>query len=140
MVVEARPELYGLTLFALAGQGTLCDATLSAGSSNASAYAVKNAAGDLSLVVVNKDTTQNLELSISLQQSVRSASLIAMSQLSSGATGPNLTATSGVTIQGNAIAANGDFSPGEPYSLSTSGSQINCFVPALSAVLIQTKQ
>lgn len=140
VVVEARPELYGLTLFALAGQGTLCDATLSAGSSNASAYAVKNAAGDLSLVVVNKDTTQNLELSISLQQSVRSASLIAMSQLSSGATGPNLTATSGVTIQGNAIAANGDFSPGEPYSLSTSGSQINCFVPALSAVLIQTKQ
>ena len=140
VVVEARPEFYGLTFFTLAGQGSLCEATLSAGSTNASAYAVKSAAGDISLVIVNKDTTQNLELAISLPETVRSASLIEMSQLSSGAKVPNLTATSGVTIQGAAIASNGDFNPGAPYSLSTGGSQINCFVPALSAVLIQTKQ
>ena len=140
VVVEARPEFYGLTFFTLAGQGSLCEATLSAGSTNASAYAVKSAAGDISLVIVNKDTTQNLELAISLPETVRSASLIEMSRLSSGAKVTNLKATSGVTIQGAAIASNGDFNPGAPYSLSTGGSQINCFVPALSAVLIQTKQ
>ncbi len=139
-VIEARPEFYGLTFFTLAGQGTLCETNLSAGSTNATAYAVKNAEGDLTMVIVNKDTTQNLQLTISLPQTVRSSSLMTMSQLSSGATGPSLTATSGVTIQGVSIAANGDFNPAAPYSLSSSGTQINCFVPALSAVLIETKQ
>ncbi len=140
VVVEARPEFYGLTFFTLAGQGTLCEANLSAGSIDASAYAVRSADGDFSLILVNKDTTQNLELEISLPQTVASASLVAMTQLTSGATAPALATTSGVTIQGATIAPNGDFDPGAPYSLSTSGSQINCFVPALGAVLIQTKQ
>ncbi|MGC1462549.1 MAG: hypothetical protein WA802_10135 [Terracidiphilus sp.] len=139
-VIGARPEFYGLTLFTLAGQGAVCETTLSAGSTNATAYAVKDASGGMSIVIVNKDTTQNLQLTVSLPQTVQSSSLMTMSQLSSGAAGPSLTATSGVTIQGASIAANGDFTPGAPYSLSSSGTQINCFVPALSAVLIQTKQ
>ena len=140
VVVEARPEFYGLTMFTLAGQGTLCATSFSAGGTNATAYAVKNSNGDLSLVIVNKDATQNLQLTVSMPQTVRSASLMTMSQLSSGAQGPALAATSGVTIQGASIAKNGDFKPAAPYSLAVSGSQIDCYVPALSAVLIQVKQ
>jgi hypothetical protein len=139
VVVEARPEFYGITMFTLAGQGTLCQTSLSAGSINATAYAVNNSNGGANIVIINKDTTQNLQLTISMPQTVRSASLMTMSQLSSGATAPNAAATSGVTIQGATIAASGEFNPDAPYSLSTSGSQLNCFVPALSAVLIQTK-
>jgi hypothetical protein len=60
-----------------------------------------------------------------------------MTQLTSGATGADLSATSGVTIQGASVDADGTFSPVAPYSLEPSGSQLTCYVPALSAVLIQ---
>ena len=102
-VIEARPGFYGMTLFTEAGQGKLCQTALSAGQINATAYAVKTASGGLNIVVVNKDPNQNLQLTASLPQTVSSAKLISMTQLSNGASGPNLAATSGVTIQGGAI-------------------------------------
>jgi vacuolar-type H+-ATPase subunit F/Vma7 len=138
-VVEARPVFYGMTLFALAGQGVVYQTNLSAGGINATAYAVKDSSGNVNIVVVNKDATENLSLKISMPRSVSSASLMTMTQLSSGAEGPSVSATSGVTIQGATIDADGDFSPSSAYSLSTSGSEISCYVPALSAVLIKTK-
>jgi hypothetical protein len=137
VVVGARPEYYGVLLFTLAAQGTLYTTQLSAGSLNATAYAVKTAAGGLNLIVNNKDLTQNLQLTALLPQTANTASLLAMTQLTSGATAPSLTATSGVTIQGAAVNPDGTFSPGTAYTLSTGSSQIACYVPALSAVLIQ---
>jgi hypothetical protein len=137
-VVEARPEYYGILFFVLAGQGTLYTTSLSGiGSLNVTAYAVKTASGGLNLVIVNKDSTQNLQLTVQLPQTAGSATLLEMTQLSSGASGPSLSATSGVTIQGATIGVNGSFSPGEAYTLSASASQVTCYVPALSAVLVQ---
>jgi len=135
-VVGARPEFYGILLFALAGQGALYTTAVSAASLNVTGYAVKTASG-LSLVVVNKDATQNLQLSVALPQSVSTATLLEMTQLSSGATAPNLSATDSVTIQGASVGVNGSFAAGAAYTLSASGTQISCYVPALSAVLIQ---
>jgi hypothetical protein len=137
VVVEARPEFYGMLLFSLAGQGTLLTSTLNAGSLNATAYAVNSSSGSLSLIVNNKDLTNNLNLSIQLPQSATSATLLEMTQLSAGASAPNLTATSGVTIQSASAGVNGSFSPGAAYTLTAVGTQLNCYVPALSAVLIQ---
>lgn len=137
VVVEARPEYYGVLLFTLAGQGTLYTTQVSAGALNVTAYAVKTLNGGLHIVVVNKDSTNNLNLSIQLPQSAASATLLEMTQLSSGATGPNLAATSAVTIQGTSVNADGSFSPAAAYTLTVSGSQVECYVPLLSAVLIQ---
>jgi hypothetical protein len=137
-VVEARPVFYGMKLFTLAGQGTLCQTNLSVGGVNATAYAVKDSSGDMTLVIVNKDATQNLQLSVSLPQAVSSASLTTMTQLSAGADGPSLAATSGVTIQGASINQDGAFAPSAAYTLAPSGAQVSCYVPALSAVLIKT--
>jgi hypothetical protein len=137
-VVEARPEYYGILFFTLAGQGTLYTTSLSGiGSLNVTAYAVKTGSGGLNLVIVNKDSTQNLALTAQLPQSAATATLLEMTQLSSGATGPSLSATSGVTIQGASVGVNGSFTPGAAYTLSASGSQVTCYVPALSAVLVQ---
>jgi hypothetical protein len=136
-VVEARPEFYGILMFTLAGQGTLYSTQISAGSLNVTAYAVKASSGGLNLVVVNKDLTQNLQLTAQLPQSAGSATLIAMTQLSTGATAPDLSATSGVTIQGASVHVDGSFAPSAAYTLSTNGSQLTCYVPALSAVLMQ---
>jgi hypothetical protein len=91
----------------------------------------------MSLLIVNKDETENLDLSIALPETMTSATLQTMTQLSSGATAPNLSALSGVTIQGATVATDGSFNPGAAYGLTLSGTQLSCYVPALSAVLIQ---
>ncbi len=136
-VVEARPEYYGILFFTLAGQGTLYTTQLSAAGLNATAYAVKTSSGGLNIVVVNKDLAQNLALTTQLLQSANTATLLELTQLSSGATTPTLTATSGVTIQGASVNADGTFSPAAAYTLSSGSNQITCYVPALSAILIQ---
>ncbi len=137
-VVEARPEYYGILLFTLAGQGTLYTTSLSGvGSLNISAYAVKTSSGALNIIVVNKDSAQNLQLTVQLPQSASSATLLEMTQLTSGASGPSLSATSGVTIQSASVGANGSWVPGAAFTLSGSGTELTCYVPYLSAVLIQ---
>jgi hypothetical protein len=79
-----------------------------------------------------------LQLTAQLPQTVNSATLLQLAQLSSGATGPSLSATTGVTIQGAQVNVDGTFSASAGYTLSASGPQVTCYVPALSAVLIQT--
>lgn len=136
-ITGAQPIFYGLLMAALAGQGSLLSTQLSAASLNVTSYAVRNADGGLSLILVNKDATQNLDLSIALPAAMTSATLQAMTQLSPGATTPNLTALSGVTIQGASVAIDGTFNPSAAYALTVTGKQLSCYVPALSAVLIQ---
>jgi hypothetical protein len=128
-VTGARPEYYGLLLCALAGSGTLLQTQLSAGGINATGYALRTASGGLNLMLVNKDTRQNLLINIQANQKVRTASLLMM-------TGASLSATSGVTIQGAEVNNDGGFAPASPTSLVPSATRTTCYVPALSAVLI----
>jgi hypothetical protein len=136
VVQSVRPEYYGILLFTLAGPGTLYATQLSVGSLNATAYAVGAPSGDINLVLVNKDPLQNLQLTVQLPQPVRSATLVEMNQLSAGAASPSLTATQGITIQGSTVNLGSPFAAGAGYTLTATGSQLNCYVPALSAVLI----
>jgi hypothetical protein len=137
VVMDVRPEYYGILFFTLAGPGTLYATQLSAGSLNVTAYAVEAPTGDLNLVIVNKDQLQNLQLTVQLPQPAESAALTAMTQLSEGAASPDLTAIQGVTIQGASVNLGSTFSPAAGYTITPNGSQLNCYVPALSAVLIQ---
>lgn len=138
-VVGARPDFYGILLFTLAGEGALCEVGLSAGSLNVTAYAVRAASGGFNIVVVNKGSTQNLQLQLSVPQSITSAALIELTQSTSGSGEPDLTATTGITIQGATVGLDGAFSPSPGYTLDTNGNQFSCYVSALSAVLIQVK-
>ena len=137
-VVGVRPEYYGIFLFTLAGPGSLLQTQLNAGSLNVTAYAVKSSSGRINLVVINKDPSQNLQLTVALPQNFITASVLEMSQQTSGMSGPTLTASSGVTIQGATINADGSFSPSSGYTASVNGKSMSCYVPALSAVLVQT--
>jgi hypothetical protein len=139
-IVGPRPIFYGLVMAAMAGAGDVLSTELNVGSLNATGYAVKKASGGMSLVIVNKDMTQNLDLSIALpaaDRPVTSAALQVMTQLSADATSPSLSATSGVTLQGGSIAVDGALAPNAAYGLAVSARQLSCYVPALSAVLIQ---
>jgi hypothetical protein len=129
VVVEARPEYYGVLLCALAGQGPLLTTSINAGSLNISAYAVQNSPSQLSLIVVNKDDTQNLQFTVACPRAVESASLQLLA-------GPSLSANTGVTIQSSAVNSDGSFSPQSPYGLSVSSDNFTGYVPAASAALI----
>lgn len=136
-VADVRPEYYGILFFSLAGQGTLYTTQLTAGGLNVTAYAVHTSSGGLNILVVNKDLTSNLEIVAQLPQSASSATLIGMTQLTEGASAPSLTATGGVSIQGASVNLDGTFSPSAAYILTPSGNQLQFYVPALSAVLVQ---
>ena len=126
VVVEARPEFYGVTLFTLAGQGTLQQTSINSGSVNATAYAIQAVSGALSIIINNKDSVQYLNVTLQLPQAAQSATLLQM-------TGPSLSATSGMTIQGASIQPDGTFSPGPATTLPT----LACMVSPLSVALIQ---
>jgi hypothetical protein len=128
-VIEARPEYYGLLLFTVAGPGTLLETQLSAGNVDVTAYALRTASGGLNLMLVNKDALQNLTLTIQTNQRIETATAQTM-------TGPSLSATSGVTIQGATVNKDGSFAPTSPVTLTASASQTTCYIPALSATLI----
>jgi hypothetical protein len=128
-VIEARPEYYGLLFFSMAGPGTLLETQLLAGSVDATAYAVRSASGGLNVVLVNKDPLQNLTITIETNQSIQTATLQLM-------TGASLAATTGVAIQGATVNKDGSFAPASPDTLTPSGTQTTCSVPALSAALI----
>ena len=131
VVVGARPEYYGLLMFNLLGQGQLLNTNVNAGGLNVTAYTVRPASGGLNILLVNKDSTQNVQVGISCGQSVKQASLLEM-------TGPSLAATTGVVIQGATVNVDGSFVPGGGWSPTRIiGESITCYVPALSAVLLQ---
>jgi hypothetical protein len=128
-VIEVRPEYYGLLLFALAGPGTLLKTQLAAGTVDVTAYAVRIQSGGLNLILVNKDSIQNLTITIETNQPIHTATMQTM-------TGPGLDATSGVTIQGATVDNDGNFAPESPDLLAAVGTQTTCSIPPLSAVLI----
>jgi hypothetical protein len=132
-VVEVRPEYYGLLFFTLAGTGDLLETQISSGGIDATAYAVKAANGDLNVMIVNKDETQNMAITIETNQAAGKATLQRMN-------GPALTATSGVTIQSAVVNTNGSFFPAASDTLTPAGTQVACYVPALSAALITISQ
>jgi len=137
-VQSVNPSYYGMLLFSQMGFGTLYNTLVSAGSLNVSAYTVQTASGAQNLMVVNKDATNNLNLTINLATPVSYAKLMLMTQLTSGNTTPDLTAATGVTIQGSSVSTAGAYSPGTLNTCTvTSGIIVNCYVPVDSAVVIQ---
>jgi len=130
VVQEARPEFYGILFQALAGQGSLLATTITAGSLNVSAYTVQNSPTQLSVIILNKDSTQNLQFTVTCPSAVQSASMQVL-------TGPSLSAISGVTIQGAGVNPDGSFSPQLSYGVTVSGDTFTGYLPVTSAVLVK---
>jgi len=129
-VQQARPEYYGALFFTLAGAGSLFDTSVSASGLNVTAYSVARAdAAGISVVVVNKELSQNLKVTVDCGGPVSSASVISME-------GASLEATSGVRIQSSTVATDGSFNPKAPYTLPVSGNAVSCYLQPLSSALI----
>ena len=130
-IIGPRPLFYGIYFFALAGTGTLLNTSVSTTTLNVSAYTVKNSSGGWNVVVVNKDATNPLQVTLTMPSSLSAGSLSVLTN--SG----GLTATSGSTIQGMSISNTGAINPSLNYTLTFSGDEVTFYVPAASAVLAE---
>jgi hypothetical protein len=128
-VVGARPIFYGMLLFAKAGEGSMLGTTGAPTSISFSAYAVGAAGSTTNVVLSNKDRTTTVHATVDVGAAVTSASAIRLQ-------GPALEATTGVTLGGVAIGADGGFAPNAPEALTTSGTTFTVDVPPASAVLV----
>jgi hypothetical protein len=131
IIVEVRPEYYGLLLFSMIGSGTILGTKLSSTNLNISMYAVLSPAGETNIVLVNKEQYQFMKITIKCPQVIRAAQLIELR-------GPALTSLTGQTLQGATVGTDGSFVAGPPYAApNVSSFWVTLYVPAMSAILLR---
>jgi hypothetical protein len=134
VILEARPEYYGLFLFSLMGQGELLGTTFSNRNFKATVYAMRTASGGLNIVIVNKEVYQSLKITIDCGMAVNGAHLIELR-------GPSLSALSGQTLQGATVGTDGSIILAGPFMAyaaeNIAMSYVTCYVPAIAAILLQ---
>jgi hypothetical protein len=121
---SAAPEYYGLLAFAQAAKGDTVAARCEAGGVNVTAYAVRQNANNLCLVVINKDQSKDASVAIK-GVAARQARLMRL-------TAPSLTAMSGITLGGASVDSQGNWN-GKNENVRLAG---GLSVPAGSAALV----
>lgn len=121
------PEYYGLLAFAQAAKGEQIAATASTGGINLTAYATRQGR-DTVVTVINKDMAQSAAVEIA-GITAKQASVMRLA-------GPGLAATSGASLGGAVLAADGTWSGGKAAALHITGGKVLANVPAGSAALI----
>lgn len=130
--VTAEPLFYGMLCFQLGCQGRFIPVRMTTSGLNITAYAVLTDNGKIALTVINKDGTTNADLTIDTGMPLTSAGYISLASSTS-----TLTATSGITLGGNAVKSNGDFTtPAYTPITQLSGDTAFITVPAASAMVI----
>ena len=130
MVTEIKPLYYGLLFSKMVGQGTLLASTIDAGGLNLSVYAIKTGSG-VSILLVNKETSQSFKVSLKLPGSVSAVTAIQF-------TAPGLTSTLGIEIQSASISlTSGLGTMAAPYTLLPLPQSTSVYVPALTAILVK---
>ena len=132
VVVEARPDYYGMFLFDLAGQGPVFETTVSATPLNFTAYAVGPANGTTSVVLVNKDPAQAVHATVDLGKNGASGTVTRR-------TGPSLGATTGYAIGGAPVSPDGGWAPVALPDIPVTGTTLVVDVPPGSAALVIVK-
>ena len=128
-VVMARPEFYGLKLFSLAttGGSSLPTSTTIGTNFNFTAYGVRQAAGVIGAVLINKETNYTVQVTINLGSNVVAALPMMLS-------GPDLSSTNGYTLGGAAINPDGSWAGGFQPAAPTASGQVVVTVPPITAL------
>ena len=120
---HATPEFFGMLAFAAAGGGEMLRVTWDPGTANATAYAFRSSAGEMRAVLINKDGTQSLR--VTLPRAAKSVVRL---------TGPALAARDGILLGGRTVAPDGGFRAGVE-SVADSGAG-GLLLPAASAAVV----
>jgi hypothetical protein len=122
------PEYYGLLAFAQAAKGEQIAATASTGGINLTAYATRQD-HDTVVTVINKDMNRDASVDIS----GIAAKQAGVTRLA----GPSLAATSGASLGGTVLAADGTWLSPKTETVRIAGGKAFVDVPAGSAALIR---
>lgn len=130
-VFTPRPLYYGMLMFHLVGSGQMLPTTVTAGSANITAYAVRRADGTTRVVVIDKDPTNHPAVTVTVKDgaAVGSARVLHL-------TGSSLDSPTGIAIQGATVDHNGHFTPGTPDQVPASGGGYAIALASGSAALI----
>jgi hypothetical protein len=128
-VVTPRPLYYALLMFRAAARGRLVPVNVSANGVNLTAYGALDSDRVLRVTVINKDMTNNATVSIKPGKGYSTASAMRLAA-------PAADSTTGITLGGASVQANGVWSATQLENLSASGGTFAITVPAVSAVLI----
>ena len=123
---RARPVFYGMKLAGVLAGGRMRSAQFNPLPANAGAYAAEMPEGGTRLVLLNKDASQKLEISIESPHDARLWRLLA----------PGLTAISGVTLAGAEIRPDQAWHPAQEERLVSKDHQVQLTMkPASGAAL-----
>jgi hypothetical protein len=127
----AQPIYYGMLFTHLLGSGNLRPVTVTTPrpSDHVTAFALQPLAGDGLRVIAEDLTAAAARVTLRVGGAATSAAVLRL-------TGPSLLATSGVRIQGAAVAANGSFTPGPPSTVTCASGSCRVTLAPYSAVLV----
>jgi hypothetical protein len=127
----AQPIYYGMLLTHLLGIGHLLPTTVSTTSrtGNVAAFSLRPLTGGGLRLIVENLSASHTTAALRVGGHPSSATVIHL-------TGPSLLATSGVRIQGGAVAADGSFTPGRPDTVGCSSGSCSVTIAPYSAVLV----
>jgi uncharacterized protein (TIGR03437 family) len=125
----ARPLYYSLLLFRAAARGRVVPVTVSANGVNPTAYGALDDDGTLRVTVINKDMVQDAAVSIAPGAGYTTALAMRLAA-------PAVDSTTGVTLGGASVKADGSWLPAQIENLPSSGGAFPTTVRAASAVLV----
>ena len=127
---SAKPEYYGMLAFAQAGHGQLLAVDCDAANINLTAYAVVPDREQLSLTIINKDTSQDADVHLAIRERFTRAVVLRL-------VGPSLQATDGITLAGAAVTAGGVWKPERLERLENKSGRYEIRIPAASAAILK---
>lgn len=130
----AQPIYYGLLFTHLLGRGNLLPVTVTTPgrSGTVTGFALRPLAGGGLRVIAEDLTGAAARVTLRVGGAATSATVLHL-------TGPSLLATSGVTIQGAAVGADGSFAPGAPNTVKCSAGSCRVTLAPYSAVLVSVR-
>lgn len=129
----AEPLFYGLLAFQVGSKGTLVPVDIyNPGGVNLTAYAVLGDSGNIAVTVINKNKTTNANVVIHTGHTLSYAGYIAL-------TAGSQSSTTGVTLGGNSVKADGQFVQPSYTSMPHGADSTIITVPYSSAMIISLR-
>lgn len=126
MGFKARPILYGMKLAGILAGGKMRPVTFDQSPANASAWAAEMPGGETRLILINKDDSQKLPITLNSKRDARLWRLQA----------PGLTATSGVTLAGTEIKPDKTWKPSQEETISGKNGELQIVLEPASAAAL----
>lgn len=131
-VIEARPEFYGMLMFAQAADGLPLEGTVDADAAiNVSAWGVDRDRSGTNFVLINKDSSRSVSMELEIGAAAPRFDALWLR-------GDALDASTGQTLGGASIGSDGSWTPQPPEPMIASNGRLTALLPPASAVMLRS--